>query len=168
MRVFFINFLVLGIFISTTTLNEIQGNNFMTNSRGSRMVRAPSVGEQCECTNIIVSSQDLAKKLHRNALGEFTLSSSHFNAFKSTVYRNSKSLTLIGGPNQTWRIHGGSRAGRILIRNKSCKGICPMDCSTYWEVYKRPSYEKDPSISIKCGDEDDGNEGSADGKESNA
>jgi hypothetical protein len=91
------------------------------------------------------------KTLHAHALGEFKLSSSHFNAFKSTVYRNSKSLTLTGGVNQYWRIHGGSRAGRIMIRHTSCKETCPFNCSPDWKVYKRPGYVKDSSIKLTCG-----------------
>ena len=127
-----------------------------------RVARAPSLGEKCECPNIVVSSTEDAQELHPNTLEPFQLSDSHFNAFKSTVYRNSKSLTLIGGKGQSWRIHGGSRAGRILIRNKSCKEICPFDCPSDWEVYRKPGYVNDKSIELKCqsGDVD----GSADGK----
>ena len=127
-----------------------------------RVARAPSLGEKCECPNIVVSSTEDAQELHPNTLEPFELSDSHFNAFKSTVYRNSESLTLIGGKRQSWRIQGGSRAGGILIRNKSCKEICPFNCPSDWEVYRRPGYVNDKSIEFKCqlGDVD----GSADGK----
>ena len=171
MQFYFINFLVIGLVISHTKLYAVHGKG--TNSHVSRVVRAPSNGEQCECTRIVITSKGPAKKLHPLAMGEFKLSSSHFNAFKSTVYRKVKestqsgALTLIGGQNQYWRIQGGSRAGRILLRNKSCKRTCPMDCSAGWELYKRPSYENDASISTKCEGEDGDIEGSSDGKESN-
>ena len=86
MRFSFITFLVVGFVIFHEKPNEVHGKKILTNSHISRIVRAASTGEQCECTRITVSSQGLAKKLHRNAIGEFKLSSSHFNAFKSTVY----------------------------------------------------------------------------------
>ena len=40
-----------------------------------------------------------------------------------------------------------------------------MSCTSDWEVYKRPGYVKDSTISLKCEDDSDQNEGSADGKE---
>ena len=112
--------------------------------------RKPPPPPPCECQQIVVTSDGVTKNLHAHALGSFGLSSSHFNAFKSTVYRNSKSLTLIGGANQFWRIHGGSRAGRIMIRHKSCKESCPTDCSADWEVFQRPRYVKDKNIRFEC------------------
>ena len=130
-----------------------------------KLVHSNSQAFECECKKIVVSSKGVARNEHPNTMGEFKLASSHFNAFKSTVYRNSKSLTLIGGSRQSWRIQGGSRAGRILIQNKSCKKRCPMNCLAGWKVYKRPTYVTDESVTFECLDEDGDNEGSADGKQ---
>ena len=110
----------------------------------------PPGNNQCQCGEIIVSSNGATKTLHSHAIGSFKLSSSHFNQFKSTVYRNSKSLTLIGGRKQYWRIHGGSRAGRIMVRNKSCKELCPGNCARGWKVYKKPGYIRDITIKFEC------------------
>ena len=121
----------------------------------------PPNASSCQCSQIMVSSGGLPKTMHPNALSPYDLSSSHFNAFKSTVYRNSESLTLTGGPNQYWRIHGGSRAGRIMIRHKSCKEACPTECSSDWEVYQKPGYIgsryiKNQDIKFECKRGDDG------------
>ena len=156
------NLLLTGLVFLHAQSNYGLGPHTLPQSDHPRVARAPSLGEKCECPNIVVSSTEDAQELHPNTLEPFELSDSHFNAFKSTVYRNSKSLTLIGGKRQSWRIQGGSRAGRILIRNKSCKEICPFDCPSDWEVYRKPGYVNDKSIELKCqsGDVD----GSADGK----
>ena len=116
----------------------------------------PGSSGQCNCAQLIVSSSGATKTFHSHALGPFQLSSSHFNAFKSTVYRNSRSLTLIGGKLQTWRIQGGSRAGRIMVKHPSCKEACPTSCSPDWVVYQRPRYVKDNTIKFECRDGNDG------------
>ena len=64
----------------------------------------PPTGAQCRCSEIVVSSNGEARKLHSHAMGVYRLSSSNFNAFKSTIYRNANGLALIGGKNNT----GGS------------------------------------------------------------
>ena len=124
--------------------------------------RPPTTSNGCKCAQIVVSSIGEPKSWQPNAFTSYGLSSSHFNAFKSTVYRNSQSLTLTGGPRQFWRIHGGSRAGRIMIRNKYCKATCPNDCPAKWEVYQHRNhigngmYRKDPNIKFECKDGGDG------------
>ena len=110
----------------------------------------PPTGAQCRCSEIVVSSNGEARKLHSHAMGVYRLSSSNFNAFKSTIYRNANGLALIGGKKQYWRINGGSRAGRIMIRQKSCKAACPTDCPIGWKAYKKPGYVKVKELKFEC------------------
>ena len=86
----------------------------------------PPPGALCQCTEIVVSSNGKAKTLHPKALDVFRLSSSHFNAFKSSIYRNSNSLALVGGKKQHWRIPGGI-SGEVA-GNFSSKNVYPS-CS---------------------------------------
>lgn len=159
------HFVLVGLIFFFNHLLQSASTDDFPKEKLMPIVEVESPERKCYCTEVFVSSDGLANKEHSNALGLFKLSDSHFNAFKSTVYRNSNIKTLKGGLKQFWRIRGGSRAGSILLRNKSCKEICPMSCTSDWEVYKRPSYVKDSSISFKCEDDNDQNEGSADGKE---
>ena len=159
------SFLLVGLIFSFSKFIQIASAQTFPKEKLMPIVEVASSERLCNCAEIIVSSNGLGKNEQSKALGLFKLSDSHFNAFKSTVYRNSNSLTLIGGLNQFWRIQGGSRMGRLVFRNKSCKAVCPMSCSSDWEAYQRPRYVKDATISFKCKGHDDDNEGSADGME---
>ena len=141
------------VFLLLSAVAIIHVNSVDVSIRAGQRPPPPPSG--CNCAQIVVSSNGLLRSDHSHALGPFQRSSSHFNAFKSTVYRNSQSLTLTGGANQYWRIHGGSRAGRIMARHTSCKDACPFNCSPDWKVYKRPGYLKDTSIKFECRNGDD-------------
>lgn len=160
-----IYFLLVGLISSISNQNQIASAQVFPREKLMPIVEVASPKRLCNCAEIHVSSNGMAKNENSKALGLFKLSDSHFNAFKSTVYRNSKKLTLIGGLNQTWRIRRGSRAGSILLRNKSCKEVCPTSCSSDWEAYQRSGYVKDETISFECKSQSDTPEGSGDGKE---
>ena len=140
---------VLGAAIAVTLVSSIE----VPVNEAQRRVPPPPA---CNCDQIIISSSGTTKKLHSNVLGSFTRLSSYYNAFKGSIYRNSNRLTLIGGKLQNWRIQGGSRARRIVVKHPSCKEICPTNCSPNWVTYQKPRYVRDNTIKFECRNVNDG------------
>ena len=166
MQSFFINFLLIGCFIFLVKTYYASALSPKFNQMFP-IFSQPS-GE-CKCGQITVSSSSIAEEFHPAALGNFKPSDTPFNAFKSTIYKNSNGFTLMGGQKQYWRIRKASPTGHILIQNKSCKQTCPINCANDWELYQKSGYVPDAMIVFRCDDQDyDGSgedyDGSADGK----